>query len=301
MGEQSTSGSPYHKDIVNSANQAFASFLANAYELVVIRDMAPILLEIIVDIASGSLLPQLIGSLMEFVSANTKGFDKNKLRPLLQHLETRKTVVRQSIKESITEKTNHNPQIIIHKRAIDRVTLTAAVSSFETYLTDTFKAIINYLPQKVSLFDPRGKAAEAYSRADYESLEEAVIRIHHREINFQDMEKTEAAYQKIGIQLFPESDQKARLKILFAKRHLIVHRGGKINQEYLKNVGENGGKLGSHIVLSEKYIKDAMGYIWSVVLQSEAQIVRTHLLSGEKVIDSVGEEIVQKMSGTFMS
>ncbi|MCK4248449.1 MAG: hypothetical protein KAX15_01595, partial [Candidatus Omnitrophica bacterium] len=60
-------------------------------------------------------------------------------------------------------------------------------------------------------------------------------------------------------------DEKNKLKILFQKRHLLTHNGGRVDQEYLDKTKDKSAKLNQTINIIKHEIEDLLNLIYRCV------------------------------------
>jgi hypothetical protein len=121
-------------------------------------------------------------------------------------------------------------------------------------------------------------------------------------MGFQHPKSVESRYKILGVALLPASVALDRMINHFQDRHVLVHNGGRIDADYIKNVPTTRCQPGDFLPISEEKAETVMSDFLSLVLHIEDDIVRKNLLGqGPRVIDSLDQEWKKKVMSYLAS
>lgn len=196
----------------------------------------------------------------------------------------------EKLKALLPKTVGEKPIIVGYRQVVDRQALVGAAFMLEAYFADTFMELLRQNAHFVQMWDQSLKAKEKFEGGEFDSYEEAIVRTHHRELNFQSPEKLVALFGKFDLRPFVDDKVRQRVAELFAERHLVVHRGGIVNKEHVNKVlGVGPDKIGALLEISPDKVDKALALVWGVVFDFERQILTRSLICGAPVVARAGE------------
>lgn len=270
-------------DVRGSVNPAFRAFVINLTNITTLRQFLPGMYGAIADLVAG-VLPDVLLAM-----------SPPQLRPYLSRVEGGPQIA-EDLKASLPQTIGEKPIVVLYRQVVDRFTLIAAAFMADSYFLDTFKEIIRQHPDWAPLFDGKGSAKQKFDDGVYDTFEEALVRVHHRDLNFQAPEKIELAYRKLGIACLTDPALREELAAVFAERHLIVHRGGIVTSEHVRKVGsQRAGKVGEPVGVTPEKSEAALGAVCRQVFDVEKQLLDGGTLTGEPVLATISPEVDRRV------
>lgn len=90
--------------------------------------------------------------------------------------------------------------------------------------------------------------------------------------NLDDAERLFAAHTSLHLRSTVAPDLRERIRVTFAKRHVLTHRGGIVDQRFLDQVPESGLALGQRLVVSRLDANQALEDLEAVVRAATSQL-----------------------------
>jgi hypothetical protein len=153
------------------------------------------------------------------------------------------------------------------------LTFQQAFANFKSYIFDVFRVILSHYPaflpsdKKITVRDIR--AAEDYPTLIAAISEDEVSRVGRESINgwFEYLNKL----VKID---YPTKKDIQRLGEIKATRNILVHNGGRVNQQYIVQSGSfcRSTEIGSFIPMTLQYVDDSVIFITELTSTIDAKL-----------------------------
>ena len=130
-----------------------------------------------------------------------------------------------------------HPSLKDKYKIIYRHALVSIVSNFESFMNSLFKELINNYPDKIK-WPEKKKIGIELSMLSYTtpSIGDLIVKSLRGEINFQDLQSTLRFLQSyLGIYIDLKED-KDKIILYQAMRHIIIHNSGVVDHDFLKQI-----------------------------------------------------------------
>lgn len=186
-------------------------------------------------------------------STSTSAFDLRITAEIPSSLATHDALLAPLMKLAITSfaKTFKGPPVIDFLPVAFQQSLAMIVAQTDSFLNDTFKIIFRVEPRKLRRNQKKISWQEVLESGSWDGLISQMVKSYAYELGMSSfLERTEWLSKEVGITL----DQTALISPLdeaFQIRHIILHNGGRVSEEFLSRTQLTSPAVGEHFVVDE--------------------------------------------------